>query len=473
MKSVRRVLCLALILMLSLPLVPASAAYGVLFIPESVYDLELPTMNNGGPGVEKLDFDPFLAHMEGFRSWVHWDTASILTECGGLMDLSYVCAVESEYPEGNYIVRCVAFYRNDAEKSLVSYHITYQTDETEFYVISYFGHHYREAMLAMTRAMLTKAESEKAKEDNITTTAALQNKVVNLYNGTYDGTDTKIPNSKNRQVEIYKYNSEKQEYEEIKHDAKGLQDMGDTTIIKYYKTASYFTPSPDTIYAGVYMNGDILLRNGSGKYLGTASWFEWDEDSGKVTMSNLNDLRRLYSFPSPRVRVRAEALEGDEMAEDEEFYDVADDVLDVNEEDVTDGIRFTDLVFYQNRWTARYVQGYATAAEMIQDEDGRALLAALMTVEFTEQQPDEEIDTERTIYVASMDEMAVVAFDSTRGYVRMFLQLDPLASCYGFVNTHDSIEMMMELESTSDQVWEVSEDEYYDALIALATQLTE
>ena len=182
MKSIRRVLCVALMMILLLPLlpaVPASAAYGVLFIPESVYDLELPFP--GGVGVDELDFDPFLANMDGFRSWVHWDTATILTECGGLMDLTYVCAVESEYPEGNYIVRCVAFYRNDAEKSLVSYHITYQTDETEFYVISYFGHHYREKVSSMmSEIRLTNDERRKAK-DKDEEDALLQAKVNDTY----------------------------------------------------------------------------------------------------------------------------------------------------------------------------------------------------------------------------------------------------------------------------------------------------
>ena len=346
MKSMRRLLSLVLMIMLMLPLVPvpASAAYGVLFIPESAYDLELPDQNNAGPGLVKLNFDPFLGQMEGSRSWVHWDTSTILTECGGFMDLTYVCAVESEYPEGNYIVRCVAFYRNDAEKSLVSYHITYQTDETEYYVISYFGHHYREAMLAMTRAQLTKAETEKAQKEGKTTAQALQDKVVNLYNGTYDGTDTKIPDSKHKQVEIYKYDSDKKEYLEIKHDSSGSlpKDLTDPKVLKYYKTASWFTPTPDTIYAGTYMNGDTLLRNGSGKYLGTASWFEWDYDSGKVTMSKLDNLRRLYSFPSPRVRVRAEALDEGPVASEEEFYDGMDvvpetDAVDIIPEDATDG----------------------------------------------------------------------------------------------------------------------------------------
>ena len=488
-KSIRRLLSLTLIMLLALPLLPAmpaGAAYGVLFIPQSVYELELPSPNNLGPGIEKLDFDPFLGGMEGSRSWIHWDTSTILTECGGLMDLSYVCAVESEYPEGNYIVRCVAFYRNDAEKSLVSYHITYQTDETEFYEISYFGHHYKEAMLAMSRASLSKKENEQAQAAGIPTATAVQTKVEDLFTGQYDGTDGRIPNSKNRQVEIYKYNSTSKEYEEIKHDPADPSalpaDLTNSSVTKYYKTASWFTPTPDTIYAGRYMNGDILLRNGSGKYLGTASWFEWDEDSGKVTMSKLENLRRLYSFPSPRVRVRSEALnQGYDGYEEDEFFDevppyIADvdgtDAVDYTE-DISGGVNYTNLVFFDGKWTKNFISGYAAAADMTIEAENRALLAALMTVEFTEQEPKLNIDTEKPIFVASMEDMAVVAFDSDQGYVHIFLQLDPMAICYGFINTHDPDYMLVDLESTSDMVWQVTEDEYYEALIALATQLAE
>ncbi len=482
MKSIRRVLCVALMMILSLPLlpaVPASAAYGVLFIPESVYDLELPFP--GGVGVDELDFDPFLANMDGFRSWVHWDTATILTECGGLMDLTYVCAVESEYPEGNYIVRCVAFYRNDTNKTLVSYHITYQTDETEFYVISYFGHRYREAMLAMSQASLTKKEKEKAEEEEITTAEAIQQKVEDLFTGHYDGTDARIPDSKYKRVVIYKQNTTTKAYEEIKHDPENPDvlpaDLTDPNVKKFYKTASYFTPSPDTIYAGVYMNGDILLRNGSGKYLGTASWFEWDYDSGKVTMSNLPNLRRLYSFPSPRVRLRAEALDIGEDVAEEDFMDVVPDFTpEEGALDIVDdgsGINYTNLVFFQSRWVEQYMNNYASAADITADPEGRALLAALMTVEFTEQQPDVEIDTSKPIFVALMDDMAIVVFDTDQGYAQLFLQLDPLATCYGYIETHNAGAVQVDLEGSSEQVWELSEDEYYDALIDLATQLAE
>ena len=225
------------------------------------------------------------------------------------------------------------------------------------------------------------------------------------------------------------------------------------------------------------MNGDILLRNGSGKYLGTASWFEWDYDSGKVTMSNLPNLRRLYSFPSPRVRVRAEALDTGEDVVAEDILDVVPDInADEDALDIVDdgsGIHYTNLVFFQSRWVAKYMQKYGSASEITADPDGRALLAALLTVEYTEQQPDVEIDTSKPIFVGKMDDMAIVAFDTDQGYAQLFLQMDPLATCYGYIETHNPDSVRVDLEGSTDQIWELTEDEYYDALIALATQLAE
>ena len=119
------------------------------------------------------------------------------------------------------------------------------------------------------------------------------------------------------------------------------------------------------------------------------------------------------------------------------------------------------------------MNNYASAADITADPEGRALLAALMTVEFTEQQPDVEIDTSKPIFVALMDDMAIVVFDTDQGYAQLFLQLDPLATCYGYIETHNAGAVQVDLEGSSEQVWELSEDEYYDALIDLATQLAE
>ena len=461
-KSMRYVLILALFALLLAPLTPASAAYGVLFIPESVYEFELPDIANHGPGQDTLDFDPFLADVDGFRSWVHWDTATILSECGGMMDLSYVCAVESEYPEGNYIVRVVAFYRNDAEKSLVSYHITYQTDETEYYIISYFGHHYREQTGNVFKQIsLTASDKRKAKEQGISEYDYLQQKIDN-----YAADET-----------LYKYNRSDKVY--LPADETDLQD---SSITKYRDRPVYFTPSPDTIYAGTYLNGDIELRNGSGKYMGTAAWFEWDYDSGKVTMSDLANLRRLYSFPTPRVRTRSEALEGGEEYDETMEVDYFDDEygieyyewFDDSDDDYDDEeLNFTNLVFFQSKWTERYTTGYETAADMAQDQQGRSLLAALLTVEFSEQQPYMDIDTTQPIFVATMDDMSLVAFATDRGFVQVYLQLDPIATCYGFVSASSPDSMRLDLESSCDQVWVLDEETYFNALIDLASRLAE
>ena len=84
-----------------------------------------------------------------------------------------------------------------------------------------------------------------------------------------------------------------------------------------------------------------------------------------------------------------------------------------------------------------------------------------------------EIDTSKPIFVGKMDDMAIVAFDTDQGYAQLFLQMDPLATCYGYIETHNPDSVRVDLEGSTDQIWELTEDEYYDALIALATQLAE
>jgi hypothetical protein len=72
-----------------------------------------------------------------------------------------------------------------------------------------------------------------------------------------------------------------------------------------------------------------------------------------------------------------------------------------------------------------------------------------------------------------MEDMTVVAFDTNKGYARIFLQLDPLATSYGYIQTHDAEAVRTDMESICDQVWDLNEDAYYDALIALAEELAE
>ena len=438
-------------------------ASGVLFIPETVYELELPDIYSSGWDSARLDFDPFLYLAEGSCSWIYWDTATILTECGGLKDLTYVCAVESLYPEGNYITRVVAFYRNDAEKSLATYHITYQTDEHEYYTISYFGHHYREASLAMQLFKLTKKEKEDAAAAGISEATAPQNKIDAAYTGG---------------EEVYFYDNTSQQYVKITSD--NISELTNKNHPKSHKVPAWFTPYPDTIYAGIYDNGEVILRNGSGRFMGGPYWFEWDYDSGAVTRS-YEAKYRLFDFESPRVRVRAEALglghEDDEIEDpdfynDPDFYDADDpfavpEYAEENPEYAFDDITVTNTVFFQTQWTEEYLNQFATAAAMAGNEEGRKQLAALMIMEFTYEASElAQPDTSMPIYVATQAEDAIVAFDTDQGYVRLYLSKNPLLSCYSYLSdVHDPNWVKALLETECDEVWTVDDDDLYDLWI--------
>ncbi len=320
MKTMLRAISLALVLLLTIPLMPAAqAAYGVVYIPESAYDLDLPDRPN--PGWEELEFgwDPFLTGMAGCRAWVRWENVQLPYTAA---DTEYVCSVSATYPEGNYIVAVTAYYRNDREKTLISYKITYQTNEFEFYTIYYFGHNYRERTGEEPRLIyLTDEEKAQAwyktddyKQDTYEErqAARLKQKAIDMQYGQAEYED--------QQEDVYYYDSAEQKYKpatldayydtasgKYKYNTLTPQDLKNNN--KYYMIDTYFTPSPDAIYYGEYTNGFVVLRNGSGKYFGTANWFEWDYYTGAVTRSPLEGLRRLFSFPSPRVRERYEANE--------------------------------------------------------------------------------------------------------------------------------------------------------------------
>ena len=76
----------------------------------------------------------------------------------------------------------------------------------------------------------------------------------------------------------------------------------DKTKDKYYYNASLYLHhyTQDEILEGTYTNGDVTLKNGTGKYFGKNVWFLWDKDTGKVTRWRKGGTKPLTAFPSPR-----------------------------------------------------------------------------------------------------------------------------------------------------------------------------
>jgi len=111
------------------------------------------------------------------------------------------------------------------------------------------------------------------------------------------------------------------------------------------------------------------------------------------------------------------------------------------------------------------------ATDLTLTEDNRAVLAALLTLEFQVQEPDVKIDFASPIYASKSGTMAAVSFNTTRGYVLVIYQMNPLTTYYSFADSSDSSIAQAALEMSSDEVWEVPYDLYLEKLTALVQQI--
>ena len=111
------------------------------------------------------------------------------------------------------------------------------------------------------------------------------------------------------------------------------------------------------------------------------------------------------------------------------------------------------------------------ATDLTLTEDYRAVLAALLTLEFQVQEPDIAIDFTSPIYASKSGTMAAVSFNTTRGYVLVIYQMNPLTTYYSFADSSDSAVAKAALEMSSDDVWEVSYQLYLEKLTLLVQQI--
>ncbi len=112
------------------------------------------------------------------------------------------------------------------------------------------------------------------------------------------------------------------------------------------------------------------------------------------------------------------------------------------------------------------------ATDLTLKEDTRAVLAALLTLEFQVQEPDIKIDFTSPIYVSKSGTMAAASFNTAKGYALVIYQMNPLTTYYSFADSSDSRIAKAALEMSSDEVWEVSYDLYLEKLTALVQQIT-
>lgn len=112
------------------------------------------------------------------------------------------------------------------------------------------------------------------------------------------------------------------------------------------------------------------------------------------------------------------------------------------------------------------------ATDLTITEDSRAVLAALLTLEFQAQEPDIKIDFTSPIYVSKSGTIAAASFNTMKGYVLVIYQMNPLTTYYSFANSSDSKLARAALEMSSDEIWEIPYDIYLKSLTALVQQIT-
>ena len=112
------------------------------------------------------------------------------------------------------------------------------------------------------------------------------------------------------------------------------------------------------------------------------------------------------------------------------------------------------------------------ASDLTLTENNRAILAAAMTLEYQVQEPDSKVDLTTPIYAARSGTMASVSFNTDKGYVLIIFQMNPLTTYYGFANSSDPQMAYGALLMSSDEVWEVPFDLFYEKLKLLVDQIT-
>ena len=269
MKKMTRALAMGIIALILLSLSAAAFAEEVTaYIPNKVVNLQLPDYENAKYGEYTYDGDPFRTGQEGGRTTVYWEEVKVLghkyvyeynertqkydkIEKDAKYDTLYIPRVITKYPQGNYIRKIVANYRNDKNRTLVDYLITYQVSETEKYTIRY-------AAANATIKELHEYESA----------AAVGVKRARKFTfSKWDGkTDT--------------FNNEKpKENEKI-------------FVHQYYQ---------DQILEGWYdADGEMTLKSGSGKNF--KKWYLWEYWTGRVVQSYKRGLKPVTAFKSPRVQ---------------------------------------------------------------------------------------------------------------------------------------------------------------------------
>lgn len=132
----------------------------------------------------------------------------------------------------------------------------------------------------------------------------------------------------------------------------------------------------------------------------------------------------------------------------------------------------SDLVEFKSKMMQSISDQIHSASDLTTSEDNRAILAALLSLEFANQRPDFTIDYLLPIYVCKQGDIAAVALGGEDDYALVIYQSDPLATCYGILKGNNPSTIQATLEVSNESVWKVSLDDYNEKLLALISQIS-
>lgn len=156
----------------------------------------------------------------------------------------------------------------------------------------------------------------------------------------------------------------------------------------------------------------------------------------------------------------------DEATHKKLFPDVTSDSETVEERD-----SFSELTEFKSVMMESVSDQIDKATDFMSTANDRAILAALLSLEFANQQPDFKYDYSLPIYVCKQGDIASVAMGGEKDYVVIIFQNKPLSTSYGYFYDATPATAKAALEMTNEEVWTVDLDTYNEKLAALVQQI--
>ncbi len=131
----------------------------------------------------------------------------------------------------------------------------------------------------------------------------------------------------------------------------------------------------------------------------------------------------------------------------------------------------SDAIVFKSKMMQSISDQLSSATQMTTTSGNRAVLAALLSLEYTNQVNSPYIDFTKPILVGKKDAIAAVAFCVGEYYVLVMYQAHPLYTAYFYLDTNSPSLVEATMSLTNDQYWKVSLSEYNVKMALLIKEL--